>query len=238
MNETLTIPARFRGPPTSGNGGYVAGKLAAFLDDGPAEVSLRAPTPLDTEMAVVRDGEGLRLMDGDRLIATASPKPLSLDVPELPPRAETEAATRRGGSPDESAYGQCFVCGRGLPAHLGLRVHPGWLPDRGMVAGLWTPDAAFASSDGTLDPAFAWGALDCPGGFACGNGVAGSAMYLTGRMHVAIDAPLRAGEPYVVIGWPMARDGRKTTTGTAVCTPDGKVLARALSLWIEMKPGF
>jgi hypothetical protein len=238
MSETLTIPARFRGPPTSGNGGYVAGKLAALLGDGPAEVSLRAPTPLDTALAVVPDGDGLRLMHGDTLVATAAAKPLTLEMPDLPPLAETEAATKRGGSPDDSAYGQCFVCGRNLPAHLGLRVHTGWLPERRMVAGLWRPDAAFAEPDGTLDPAFAWGALDCPGGFACGNGIASSAMYLTGRMHAEITGTLRAGEPYVVIGWPLTKDGRKTTTGTAVCTTDGAVVAKAISLWIEMKPGF
>lgn len=238
MNQTLTIPARFRGPPTSGNGGYVAGKLAAFLGDGPAEVTLRAPTPLDTALDVVADGEGVRLMHGDRLIAAAAPKPLALAVPDLPPLAEAEAATVRGGSPNETAYGQCFVCGRSLPAHLGLRVHTGWLPARGMVAGLWRPDAAFAGPDGRLDAAFAWGALDCPGGFACGNGIAGDTMYLTGRMHAEIAGDVRAGERYVVIGWPLDRDGRKVTTGTAVFTTDGAVVAKALSLWIEMKPGF
>lgn len=238
MTETLTIPARFRGPPHSGNGGYVAGRFAAFAGDGPVEVTLRAPTPLDTALKVVRDGQALRLMHGDNLIAEARPAPLELDVPALPPLVETVEATSRGGSPNESAYGQCFVCGKGLPAHLGLNVHPGWLPERQMVAALWRPDAAFAEADGRLDPAFAWGALDCPGGFAAGNGIAGSAMYLTGRLHALVEGEVRAGADYVVTGWVIAHNGRKVTSGTAISTPDGRVIARALSLWIEMRAGF
>ena len=39
---TMTIPHRFRGPPNSGNGGYVCGMLARNIA-GAAEVTLRAP---------------------------------------------------------------------------------------------------------------------------------------------------------------------------------------------------
>jgi hypothetical protein len=48
---TLTVPSRFNGPPTSGQGGYSAGTLAAHLD-GPAAVSLRRPVPLDEALEV------------------------------------------------------------------------------------------------------------------------------------------------------------------------------------------
>ncbi|MEQ9643730.1 MAG: hypothetical protein RIM84_27175 [Alphaproteobacteria bacterium] len=238
MSETLTIPARYRGPPDSGNGGYVAGRFATFVGNGPVEVTLRAPTPLETAMDVVRDGDEWRLLHGDKLIAQARPAPLDLDVPDLPPMDETVEATARGGSPYESDYGKCFVCGKGLAAHLGLNMHPGWLPERQLVSALWRPDAAFAGADGKLDPAFAWGALDCPGGFAAGNGISGSTMYLTGRMTGLVEGEVRAGEDYVVTGWVTARDGRKVTSGTAVSTPDGQVVAKALSLWIEIRSPF
>ncbi len=238
MTETLTIPARFRGPPDSGNGGYVAGRFAALVSDGAVEVTLRAPTPLDTALDVVPDGDLYRLMHGEKLIAEAHAAPLTLDVPDLPPMDETVEATARGGSPYESDYGKCFVCGKGLAAHLGLNVHPGWLPERRMVSALWRPDATFADTDGVLDPAFAWGALDCPGGFAAGNGIAGSTMYLTGRMHARVDGEVRAEEDHVVTGWVIGRDGRKVTSGTAVSKPDGTVVAKAVSLWIEIKPPF
>ena len=31
MGDQITIPKRFRGPPKSGNGGYVAGLLASYV---------------------------------------------------------------------------------------------------------------------------------------------------------------------------------------------------------------
>ena len=51
MTNALTIPSRFCGPPGIGNGGYVCGRIAAYVD-GPATVTLRRPPPLDTPMAV------------------------------------------------------------------------------------------------------------------------------------------------------------------------------------------
>jgi len=49
----LTIPSRFCGPPGSGNGGYVCGRIAGYLH-GPVTVTLRQPPPLATPMAVER----------------------------------------------------------------------------------------------------------------------------------------------------------------------------------------
>jgi hypothetical protein len=46
----LTIPSRFRGPSGVGNGGYVCGRIAGYLD-GPATVTLRRPPPLASPMS-------------------------------------------------------------------------------------------------------------------------------------------------------------------------------------------
>ncbi len=54
---TLSIDRRFCGPPGSGNGGYTAGRLAALTGD-PAEIMLRRPPSLETEMRVERAGPG------------------------------------------------------------------------------------------------------------------------------------------------------------------------------------
>ena len=65
--QTMTIPRRFRGPPNSGNGGYVCGMLARQIA-GAAEVTLRAPPPLETELDLVEVGTGvweLRQRRGD-----------------------------------------------------------------------------------------------------------------------------------------------------------------------------
>src|ERR1700729_3099485 len=92
----LTIPSRFRGPPDSGNGGYVCGRIAASLD-GQVTVTLRQPPPLATPMAVERDGESsVRIHHGSTLIAEAASSP---DRPtlELPgPVSMAEARTAAG----------------------------------------------------------------------------------------------------------------------------------------------
>ena len=52
MGETLTVGHRFCGPPIWGNGGWVSGSLAGFVD-GPAEITLRRPPPLGSPLEVV-----------------------------------------------------------------------------------------------------------------------------------------------------------------------------------------
>jgi ribosomal protein S12 methylthiotransferase len=71
--RTLTIPRRFNGPPTSGNGGYVAGAIAACLSDPTVEITLRAPVPLDRALHLHDTPEGgVRLHDGELLLAEAA----------------------------------------------------------------------------------------------------------------------------------------------------------------------
>ena len=55
--QTMTIARRFRGPPNSGNGGYVCGMLARHIP-GAAEVRLNAPAPLETGLSVIEVGAG------------------------------------------------------------------------------------------------------------------------------------------------------------------------------------
>ena len=44
----------------------------------------------------------------------------------------------------------------------------------------------------------------------------------------------RAGQECRVVAWPVARDGRKLTAGSALLDPDGAVLAAARTLWITV----
>ena len=70
-------------PPGSGNGGYVCGRIAAYVD-GPVTVTLRRPPPLATPLAVEADGESsVRIYHGSTLIAeaTSSPDSPALEVP-------------------------------------------------------------------------------------------------------------------------------------------------------------
>ena len=94
MTESLVIASRFCGPPGSGNGGYVCGRIAAYVD-GPVTVTLRRPSPLATPMAVERDGENsVRIHHGGTLIAeaTSAPDRPVLQVPGPVSMAEAQAA--------------------------------------------------------------------------------------------------------------------------------------------------
>ena len=54
---SIMIDKRYCGPPNSGNGGYVCGRLARHIPGG-AEVTLRAPPPLDKPLDVVATDGG------------------------------------------------------------------------------------------------------------------------------------------------------------------------------------
>jgi hypothetical protein len=57
MMPSITIDKRFRGPPNSGNGGYVCGLIAGHID-GSAEITLRVPPPLEHGLEIVAGAGG------------------------------------------------------------------------------------------------------------------------------------------------------------------------------------
>lgn len=238
--RTIVVAHRFNGPPASGNGGYVGGLLAQCLGAASVEVTLRAPPPLDTALDVrPRDAGGLRLMHDDRLLAEAVAAPFTLEVPPAPPLADAAAAGalgrlrahQRTGNP----YRRCIGCGIDRDDGLRLLVAP--VGDDGRVATDWTPDRALAQADGTLPVEIAWIALDCPAGLAWSHRLPDAGPLVTARIAARVDAPVRAGEPHVVYAWPIARDGRKLTAGSAIARADGQVLACSLQLWLLPRSG-
>jgi len=102
----IVIDQRFNGPPTSANGGYTCGLLAAQVGE-PAEIRLRAPPPLGRPLRF--DGE--RLWDGETVVAEVRQAELELDAPPPVPFDEAEHASRSYPGFDEHAYPTCFVCG-------------------------------------------------------------------------------------------------------------------------------
>ena len=70
MQETIRIDSRFHGPPRSGNGGYSCGLVAKHMP-GPAAVRLRIPPPLETDMELRSEGDGLALYHGSERVASA-----------------------------------------------------------------------------------------------------------------------------------------------------------------------
>lgn len=239
MHETLLIPGRFNGPPGAGNGGYVSGLLArhasaqtGWAAGSDVEVTLRQPAPLDRPLGIARDGARVLLHDGDALVAEAEARPVALDVPAPPALAEAEAATRRYAGFEGSALPTCFVCGTERAAGDGLRIFPGRVPDRDLVAAPWIPDASMAGAEGWIRPELVWAVLDCPGAWA----LQPPRPVLLGRMAARLCAPVQPGARCVVLGWWMQQERRKHFTGTALFTEAGALLGLASATWIEFQP--
>ena len=231
MAESVRIPRQFNGPLDSGNGGYSAGVVAAFVD-GPAEVSLRAPVPLDTPLDIAQDGDGsVRMLDGETVVAEAVPAPdLDVEVPAtVSPHDARGASEQYRGLPD-GLFSRCFVCGRGREDAFG--VFAGDVEGRPLVASPWTPPAWTADAAGQVLPEFVWAVLDCPTFFAAHIDQE-LTMSVLARLAARIDAPVVAGEEHVVVAWPIETDGRKRHAGAAVLSAGGDVLAVAQALLIE-----
>src|SRR3954454_24049517 len=140
------IDKRYCGPPNSGNGGYVCGRLARHIPGG-AEVTLRAPPPLDRPLDIVATNDGpWELCDG--AIVVASGRPASLEVARLERASFDEACAAElltPVKPDEHPLPTCFVCGPARAQGDGLLIFAGPLlrqsPHASAVfAATWTPD--------------------------------------------------------------------------------------------------
>ena len=233
MREQVTIGQRFNGPPDSGNGGYVCGRLAAYVN-GAAEVTLRKPPPLDRPLDVVRSGEGVTLREGETAIAEGVAAALDLDVPEAVSPADAAEASSSYPGHQKHIFPHCFVCGPRRGPGDGLRIFPGWVAGRKLVAAPWTPDPSLAGEDGAVRPEFVWASLDCPGAWAMFDAKGFERAVVLGRLAARLLAPVRPGERCVVIGWPLGEDGRKLYAGTALFGADGEPRAFARATWVRI----
>lgn len=232
--DELVIPARFNGPPQSANGGIACGAVARFVD-GPAEVSLRTPPPLDTPLDVVRRDDGeIAVHHGDTLVARARPADLrDVTPPVRPTVAQARQAMREHPWIGERHFlSDCFVCGHAR--HDGLGVHfgplPGWPK---LTAALLVADATLPHGpDCALAPELVWAALDCPS-YTPEIWDAQRPSLLAGLAAELIE-PVRLGEPVVAVGWPLETEGRKHRSASALLGADGRLLARARALWIRL----
>ena len=232
MSDQITIPRRFRGPPTTGNGGYVAGLLAGYVN-GDAEVTLRLPPPLERPLDVLREDGVAKLMDGDKLVAEARPAQIDVAAPDAPTWDQAAAAAKRGyENRHNEQYNSCFVCGLERGPGDGLCIYPGPITEgsREMLA-TWVPDATVAHPDGMVPPEIVWSALDCPSGFPY---IQPSGVVVLGRYAVKRMAPVRRDERYIVRGWRVGQDGRKLHSAAALYSEDGVLCAVAKATWIEI----
>jgi hypothetical protein len=241
--STLTIPSRFNGPATSGNGGVVSGLLAGLTPDAhtgtgshAVQVTLRRPPPLGRPLEVRQNEGTTQLWDGEELVASSTPVDLGGLGQAIPPVDLDTATQAAAGYPglEQHPFPTCFACGTERPDHDGLALQPGPVhADRTRTA------CPFVLRDEHLidDPASGpptwvlWAALDCPGGWTIDlpNRPA-----VLGRMSARIIRLPAVGEPCVVMGVLDERDGRKSFSRTTIYGSDGHELGRAAATWIDV----
>jgi len=253
----LVVPPRFRGPSSSGNGGWTSGALAEFLPGAPAvTVRLFAPPPLATPMAVemsrADDGSGRRVAvarAAGTVVLQASEVEDDLEALDVVDVETARAAQARYGGLADHPFPECFSCGTGRRAGDGLALRPGRVAQDGddgdggaggdpgdcvIVATTWTPAPEQAGDDAVRVPApIAWAALDCPGGWSVD--ISGRPMVL-GTMTAALGRLPRVGEECVVVGRCEKVSGRKALTTSTLRGDGGEVLGRARAVWIAVDP--
>ncbi len=243
---TLTIDPRHNGPPDSGNGGYVAGRLAEALLGavgepafGPGvpwvEVTLRQPPPLGEAMDLDFERDSpMTARHGDAVVATARllPEPPSAaeTVPAVASDVARQAETTYLGL-QTHPFPTCWVCGPSRPDNDGYDLRPGLLDD-GRTACTWTVEPNAADAAGEVGAAAMWAALDCPGAWTA---LQGETVIVLGRIAVQVSAVPRVGDTCTVMGRLVGHDGRKSFTATTVYGPGGDALARAFATWIEIR---
>jgi hypothetical protein len=238
--RTVVIPARFCGPPTTGNGGYTCALVASELG-GTAQVTLRKPIPIERPLEIVgQEGSPAALLkDGETVIAEGEAiewKPVTFGLSAVGFEEATNAAQ---ASPafGTHPFPTCFVCGPQRAVGDGLRIFPGPVrPEAALPSGAfaapWIPDASLPNANGLVHDEMIWAALDCPTGFACDFPSAGT--LVTGRLAAKLLAPVRVGEKCILLSWPLGVEGRKHHAAAVLLGEDGNVRAEARATWIKL----
>jgi hypothetical protein len=229
--EQLMVDRTYRGIAGIALGGYVGGLLAGVLDGPVVETTLRGAVRMERALQVVRpEPDRVVLSENGTVLAEARPAELDLEVPEPVSLAEADEASSSFSGLTAHPFPDCFACGTEREHGDGLRIFPGPVAGRELVAATWTPETALADPDGALLTRFAWAALDCPQLWALiANAPADSEeQVVTAAMTVRIESMPQAGVPHVVMAWPMHRSGRAIFAGGAILSAAGEVLVAAL----------
>ena len=240
MDDTLIIEPRFNGPRLSGNGGYVGGVMAGrFTERSAATARSRSPCARRfRSTAAAGRARGRRADAARRRHADLRGARRLGDAPEPPPApTDWDDVMRRGedgGSPEDSDFTWCVVCGRKRGVGDGLRVFGTSGPQPGYSLSCYLPHANHADGEGRIRPEFVWGTLDCPGAFAAQD-IDDMRPALTGRMTARVIEPPKVGERCAVVGWKIGEEGRKLYSGTALYTESGRLCAIGTCTWIVLK---
>jgi hypothetical protein len=173
------------------------------------------------------------MLSGNELIAEANPTTLELAVPSPISFQEAERASKNYLGFQEHQYPSCFVCGPKRETKDGLRIFPGPVPGKNLVAAPWIPDETLGDRRGWVRREFIWAALDCPGAFAAMTDH--FPILLLGTLTAEVEKNMRVGDRAVILGWSLGSEGRKLFVGSAVYSETGALLAKAKGVWILSK---
>lgn len=230
LQTVLTVPERFRGPVGVANGGWLAGTLADALTGkrSAVEVTLHAPTPLESELRLEHVANTVALYDGQKLLVEAIP--VAEEVAPPPFVTFNDAAQAEAGFAGHHGHSfpECFACGLRDPGD-GLRIFPGPVAgDGGLVAAGWRVPLAAADEEG-VPASIVGAALDCVTGWAhFGPGESA----LLGRLALEFHREVIPGGVYSIVGQATGREGRKLFSRSAVYEVDGSLVAAARATWI------
>jgi hypothetical protein len=235
-NREIVIDPAFEGPPASAHGGYACGMLAPYLP-ADAEITLRTPVPLGTPLVLAPHDGGLALHNGTTVVVEGTSTRLANGAPEPPAFAEALAATASFPGLRSHPYPRCLGCGTGRTDAVALRLFPGPLVARDLVAAVWYPSSD-ATADGLIRPEFVWAALDCPGGWAAIQFGRVDRPVVLGRMAARLLEPVTAQSAHIVVGWLDGVSGRKLAAGSALYSRDGVLQGFSRQTWITLaNPG-
>jgi hypothetical protein len=230
VRARLTIEDRYEGPPEIANGGYVCGLLAETMG-GPVEIRLERPVPLATELELVSGVDTAQLILGDRVLASAR---RSQAVDGTMPVVTLEGARRAVEArprPGEHPFPNCFGCGPHRNAGDGLHLLPGRVSGTDIAACVWTPDDELTQEASEIPLRYLAVALDCPTYWPL---IEHGEVALLGSLRLDFRQSALPGNDYIVVSWPLARNGRRMLGGGAVYTPDGELVAAGQATWIKV----
>jgi hypothetical protein len=236
--QELTIDSGYEGIPGVSIGGYVAGLAAKELGPSVA-VTLTKGVPPGSAISLERSESQVVLRVDGEVAATAVPSQFETTAPESVSPEEAEGASKGYPGFKHHFFPNCFTCGPSRSSGYGLRIFPGPVEGRRVVAALWHPLPSVCQTDGTVAPEFLWAALDCPAIWA-------HVMYgasepddraVSGRLALHQHTAVRGDATSIVVGWPIERQGRKLIAGAAIFSESGQLLVEARQTMILTQGG-
>jgi len=247
----VSIDSVYNGPVNCGNGGYISGLLAGFIE-GDAEIRINAAFPVETPLQVKDTDKGIGVYLDDKLLGSARSIQLELSIPTPPNLESARAASQRFEFIHSSDPKGCYVCSPTRTTENGLLVFCGALDEliesdpgvdwstqieKNIIAALWRPSDNLCEGEGEshIDNIYVWSALDCPGAYAIKAAEPDAGLQLLGTCSGSIKAPLRPNEDYIVSSWKISpNSGRKRFMGVAIHTTAGELMACAKQIWIDV----